>query len=100
MYEQERLTCGRAWVAEILFQVAEEYHCLVDGFRFIPVDEGLRLLFNLNGNVVSCVLPSSEIENFAEEGTFRNKMRSSRSKIKQQFRVLLMLHKRGISIQS
>jgi len=90
----ERLGRGRVWIVETLFQVAEEHDCMVGAFRFIPANKGEQLLFHLNGDVVSWVLPLSEIEDCAEEGATQDHVLSSRAKIRQRLRELPMIHKR------
>ena len=92
-----KLGWGRVWIMEILFQIAEEYDCMVDGFRFMPTDEGQQLLFNVNGNMISCTIALSEIENCSEEGVCKDQMFSSRAKIRHRLRELLMFHKRNSS---
>ncbi len=88
----EKLGRGRVWILETLFQVAEEHDCLVGDFRFIPTNEGERLLFHLNGDVVSWILPLAEIEDCALEGTTKEHGLSGRAKIRQRLRELPILH--------
>jgi len=81
------------WILEALFQVAEDHDCLVGDFRFIPANEGEQLLFHLNGDVVSWVLPLSEIEDCAEEGATKDNALTGRAKIRQRLRELPMMHR-------
>jgi hypothetical protein len=98
MTELEKLGWGQVFIVETLFQVAEEYDCMVDNFRFFPTNGGQQLLFNLNGNIFRWIFPLSEIEDCAEGGVFKDQILSNRAKIKQRFRKLLMLHKRVIPL--
>jgi hypothetical protein len=82
------------WIVETLFQVAEENDCLVGDFRFIPTSDGEQLLFHLNGDEVSWILPLAEIEDCAVEASTREHGLSSRAKIRQRLRELPIIHKR------
>jgi hypothetical protein len=85
----ERLGWGRVWILETLFQIAEEYDCMIDDFQFIALNREEQLLINTNGSVVRLILPLSEIEACTEEGTFKAQMLSSRARIKRRLRELM-----------
>jgi hypothetical protein len=98
MTELEKLRRGQVWIVEALFQVAEDYDCMINNIRFIPTNEGQQLFFNLNGNRFRWILPGSEIKDCVEEGVPKNQILHSRAKIKQRFRELLIIHKRVIPL--
>jgi hypothetical protein len=100
MTELEKLRWGQVWIMDALFQIAEDYDCMINSIRFIPTNEGQQLLFNLNGNRLRWILPGSEIKGCVEEGAPENQMLLARAKIKQRFRQLLMIHHRAIKLRS